>query len=100
MAALDIPTQKPQNKVETFLNDDTGICYLIRGALPETGRLFKAIFEQTDWVNERVQMFGEVRTLNRMVGGYADEGVIYRYSGKTLNTTDWKPAALEINKII
>ena len=86
--------------IKTFLNDESGICYLIKNVLPDPGGSFAEIYLETVWDNEIVEMRGEILTLRRLIGSYANQGVIYRYSGKALTAPDWRPASLKIRKIV
>jgi alkylated DNA repair dioxygenase AlkB len=60
----------------------------------EAVALFAHLRTQTPWKHE----VGRGRPFPRMVGWYADPGLVYRYSGITHHGEGWTPQLLEIKR--
>ncbi len=59
-------------------------------------RLFAQLLTQTPWQQE----VGRGRPFPRLTAWYADEGLVYRYSGVTHRGTGWTPTLLSLKQRI
>lgn len=61
---------------------------------------YHELFNNIDWANEEVVMFGKTIITKRKVAFYADYGISYTYSGRTKIGLEWTKALLEIKEKI
>ncbi|MEE9431132.1 MAG: alpha-ketoglutarate-dependent dioxygenase AlkB [Melioribacteraceae bacterium] len=66
----------------------------------KSDRLFKALFENIDWKQEEMNMYGRVVKFPRLTAWYGDNNKPYSFSGIKLNPTTWNDELLEIKKAI
>ncbi len=59
----------------------------------DAGDLFSWLQREVPWREESVVLFGQRRTVPRLVAWFGDEGLNYRYSGQSHQGTGW-PARL------
>ena len=65
----------------------------------ESRRLFCALEEEVEYLSTqaaRIKVFGKLHDLPRRNVGYGDEGVVYKYSGLSLEPKEWTPTLREI----
>ena len=61
---------------------------------------YTELFNNIDWRNEEVMMFGKTITTKRKVAFYADAGISYTYSGRSKQGLAWTEALLILKKSI
>ena len=65
----------------------------------ESRRLFRALEEEVEYLSPettRIKLFGKVHDIPRRNVGYGDKGVVYKYSGLSLEAKEWTPTLREI----
>lgn len=63
----------------------------------EAGQLFESLDDQLDWKQRPITMFGREVMQPRLTCLYGDEGVRYRYSGKTMFAATWIDALKQLS---
>ena len=66
----------------------------------ESAQFYIELFNNIEWRNEVVVMFGKEITTKRKVAFYADKGIEYTYSNKTKTGLPWNEALLTIKQAI
>ena len=56
--------------------------------------------EETHWVEGHIKLFGKIHKIPRLQSWYADKGIQYSYSGKSLKRNDWNNSLSEIKNAI
>ena len=56
--------------------------------------------EETHWVEGHIKLFGKIHKIPRLQSWYADKGIQYSYSGKSLKRNDWNNTLSEIKNAI
>ena len=64
----------------------------------EANELFQQLFEQLDWQQLQVKIFGKTHNSPRLSALYGDPGISYRYSSMTHQALAWHPLLLELNQ--
>ena len=65
----------------------------------ESRRLFRALEEEVEYLSPettRIKLFGKLHDIPRRNVGYGDKGVVYKYSGLSLEAKEWTPTLREI----
>ena len=65
----------------------------------ESRRLFRALEEEVEYLSPettRIRLFGKLHDIPRRNVGYGDKGVVYKYSGLSLEAKEWTPTLREI----
>ena len=65
----------------------------------ESRRLFRALEEEVEYLSPettRIRLFGKFHDIPRRNVGYGDKGVVYKYSGLSLEAKEWTPTLREI----
>jgi alkylated DNA repair dioxygenase AlkB len=57
----------------------------------EADRLLALLWRELDWRQYQIKLFGRRVMQPRLSAWSSDEGITYRYSGKTLVPADWHP---------
>ncbi|MFM2360282.1 MAG: hypothetical protein RLY16_2275 [Bacteroidota bacterium] len=63
-------------------------------------RLLQNLLQEISWQPDELIMFGKPIVTKRKMAWVADEGVTYRYSGRTKQPINWTPALQEIKQLI
>jgi alkylated DNA repair dioxygenase AlkB len=63
-------------------------------------KYFIDLFNNINWMNESLIMFGKEITTKRKVAFYADSMIQYTYSNKTKKGLAWTPLLLEIKHLV
>jgi alkylated DNA repair dioxygenase AlkB len=58
------------------------------------------LFNNIEWMNENLIMFGKEITTKRKVAFYADSMIQYTYSNKTKKGLTWTPLLMEIKQLV
>lgn len=61
--------------------------------------MFHAINQETIWRDETIMMFGKPVMQPRRTALYGDDGLTYRYSGRTMRPMPWTPTLLLLKRI-
>jgi alkylated DNA repair dioxygenase AlkB len=67
-------------------------------APPQAEQYLSRLWDELDWSQREIVLFGRRRLQPRLVAWYGDAGASYRYSGLTLHPLPWHPALLEIRE--
>lgn len=86
--------------VNLLPRDGDVVCYGIVFSEEETDRFYKLLFNQVNWQNDVVQLFGKQIVTKRKVAWYGDLPFEYTYSKVTKQATIWTPELLEIKERI
>ena len=65
----------------------------------ESRRLFRALEEEVEYLSPettRIKLFGKLHDIPRRNVGYGDKGVVYKYSGLSLEAKEWTQTLREI----
>ena len=65
----------------------------------EATRIFETLMDEIAWRSETIMMFGKPVMQPRRTALYGDEGLTYRYSGRTMHPMPWTPT-LQTLKVI
>lgn len=65
----------------------------------EATRMFETLMDEIVWRSETIMMFGKPVMQPRRTALYGDEGLTYRYSGRTMHPMPWTPALLTLKAI-
>lgn len=66
----------------------------------ESKTLFEQLLHEIQWQKDELRLFGKTYITEREVAWYADQGLMYRYSGATKRPQEWHPVLLALkNKI-
>lgn len=63
---------------------------------PVAQRLFKTLFAETEWQQERITIFGKTMPIPRLTAWCGEPGKTYTYSGIRVESSPWTDALLEI----
>ena len=61
---------------------------------------YQACLENIDWVEGEIKIFGKTHKIPRLQAWYADKGINYKYSGKTLKHNYWNKDLIDIKSSI
>jgi alkylated DNA repair dioxygenase AlkB len=79
-----------QSEPETFGLPDASIRYQ-PNFVPDHQQCFSQLFNQIDWQQDKIQMYGKLVTVPRLTAWYGDAGTVYSYSGLHLQAKPWLP---------
>lgn len=63
-------------------------------------KLFATLFNEAEWRQEHIQVWGKSHLQPRLTAWHADPGIKYSYSGIDLEPNDWTPTLLKIKNDI
>lgn len=69
----------------------------------ESRRLFRALEEEVEYLSPettRIKLFGKLHDIPRRNVGYGDKGVVYKYSGLSLEAKEWTATLREIKSAV
>lgn len=66
----------------------------------EADRLFAELLSTTQWRQDSMKMFGELKPLPRLTAWYGDPGARYVYSGIENEPSPWTPALEEVKHAV
>ena len=69
-------------------------------SLEQSSLFFDDLFNNIEWRNEEIVMFGKEIISKRKVAFYADDGVDYTYSNKTKKGLSWTSPLLKIKSMV
>ena len=61
---------------------------------------YQACLENIDWIEGEIKIFGKTHKIPRLQAWYADKGINYKYSGKTLKHNYWNKDLIDIKSSI
>lgn len=61
---------------------------------------FSRLFQEVDWQEDQITIFGRTHNIPRLQAWYADEGLEYSYSGIQLKHHKWSQLLLEIKSMV
>ncbi len=61
---------------------------------------FEKLFNNIEWANDEIMMYGKKIITKRKVGWYADGGISYKYSNTIKNALPFTNELLEIKKVV
>lgn len=61
---------------------------------------YQACLKNIDWIEGEIKIFGKTHKIPRLQAWYADSGINYRYSGKTLKRNHWNEDLVKIKSAI
>ncbi|WP_284380421.1 alpha-ketoglutarate-dependent dioxygenase AlkB family protein [Litoribrevibacter albus] len=59
-----------------------------------------ALLEELHWQQEHIKIFGKTINSPRLQSFYGDDGVNYRYSGRTFKATPWAPCLERLRRAV
>lgn len=65
----------------------------------EATRMFDMLIQEVSWRSETIMMFGKPVMQPRRTALYGDEGLTYRYSGRTMHPLPWTPTLLALKAV-
>lgn len=65
----------------------------------EATRIFDTLLHEIAWRSESIMMFGKPVMQPRLTALYGDDGLTYRYSGRTMHPMSWTPALLALKAV-
>jgi alkylated DNA repair dioxygenase AlkB len=87
--------------IPNLLHQD-GIALYHEKAIPENQikQLFDELFNNINWENEKVVMFGKEIITKRKVAFYSDPSIAYTYSSRTKIGLPWKETLITLKNIV
>jgi len=67
--------------------------------LDQRERLFRQLYQDVDWEQQEINVYGKTHLQPRLVAWYGDAGASYTYSGLTLQPTPWIDPIVEIKMV-
>ena len=64
----------------------------------ESDRIFQELFNQTNWRQEKIRVYGKQLDLPRLTAWYGDPGKAYSYSGISMLPDPWTESLLKIKQ--
>lgn len=64
----------------------------------ESDQIFQKLFEQTNWRQEQIRVYGKKLDLPRLTAWYGDPGKAYSYSGISMLPDSWTEILLKIKE--
>jgi alkylated DNA repair dioxygenase AlkB len=68
--------------------------------LKESDQFFQKLFNQTNWRQEKIRVYGKSFDLPRLTAWYGDPGKAYSYSGISMQPDLWTETLLNIKKMV